>query len=205
MITYKELDQHKKAFIFELDDVLYPERDYLLQVYYLFAHLLEYTEKVPPADDLTAFFKKTYTHYGAEGIFQRAAETFGIDDKYLKQFNRLHVEAKLPLPLLLFGEVEALLKAIISHKKQVFILTKGNPLMQLNKIKQITWGELAQAIKIYFYDELIIQGYQQPLQHVLLENNIPLTDVLAFGTTNTLKEHELMHEIDYLAVHTLFR
>jgi hypothetical protein len=34
----------KKAFVFELDNVLYPEKDYFFQIYYLFANLLEYTE-----------------------------------------------------------------------------------------------------------------------------------------------------------------
>ncbi|GAA4788125.1 hypothetical protein GCM10023231_15380 [Olivibacter ginsenosidimutans] len=200
ILTYKELDSHKKAFIFELDDVLYPERDYLLQVYYLFAHLLEYTETVPPAEDLVAFFQKAYTYHGAAGIFDRAADAFGIDANYRAQFNRLHVQAKLPLPLLLFGEVENLLKAIVSAGKRVFILTKGNPLMQLNKLKQLAWGELAKAIKTYFYDELVIQGYQQPLIPILQENHLELADVLLFGKEDTIKDTDLEHQVDYLPI-----
>ena len=44
MFTYTDIDARKKAFVFELDNVLYPEKDYLLQVYYLFASFLEYSE-----------------------------------------------------------------------------------------------------------------------------------------------------------------
>ena len=35
--SYNDVDPRKKAFIFELDNVLYPEKDYIYQVYYLFA------------------------------------------------------------------------------------------------------------------------------------------------------------------------
>ena len=56
MLNYTNIPASKKAFIFELDNVLYPEKDYLLQVYYLFASFLEYTEAFPPAADLTEFF-----------------------------------------------------------------------------------------------------------------------------------------------------
>ena len=38
MLKYKDLDDRIKAFVFELDDVIYPEKDYLLQVYYLFSN-----------------------------------------------------------------------------------------------------------------------------------------------------------------------
>ena len=41
MIKYSEIDPRKDAFIFELDDVLYPEKDYLYQIYYLFTAFLE--------------------------------------------------------------------------------------------------------------------------------------------------------------------
>lgn len=40
-----ELVKDKQIVIFELDNVLYPEKDYLLQVYYLFAQFIEYSEQ----------------------------------------------------------------------------------------------------------------------------------------------------------------
>lgn len=203
MLTYKDLKPYKKAFIFELDNVLYPERDYLLQVYYLFANLLEYTETVPPAADLTAFFKRAYEHHGPEGIFERAIDAFGIDEKYRENFNRIHVSAKLPLPLLLFNEVEKLLQELLANKKQVFILTKGNPLMQLNKIKQLDWKELGKAVKVYFYDELVLSGHQEPLLHLLQENKLEIPDVLVFGAGDYGRVSRL--GIDYLPVDALLK
>src|SRR5690606_9718193 len=142
MLEYEELNPEKKAFIFELDDVLFPKQDYILQVYYLFANFLEYTETVPPAKDLVEFLKTAYLTHGEAGIFDRAAAVFGIDEKYRENFERLHVSAKLPLRLLLYPASLNLLTAILDDGKTVFILTKGNPLMQLNKLKHIDWHGL---------------------------------------------------------------
>lgn len=203
MLTYKDLDKTKKAFIFELDDVLYPQKDYLLQVYYLFANFLEYTETVPPANELISFFKKAYEHHGAENIFERAAEAFAIDLKYLENFNRVHVNAKLPLKLLLFEEVKELLHQVANDNKDIFVLTKGNPLMQLNKIKQIEWGKLGQKIKAYFYDELFLQGHEQPLTFLLQENDLTLNDVLIFSRPNKYQNEEKEKQIDYISIDLL--
>jgi hypothetical protein len=58
-MNYSHIDKRKKAFIFELDNVLYPEKDYLYQVYYLFAALLEYTEFID-AKKTTDLLVNTY-------------------------------------------------------------------------------------------------------------------------------------------------
>lgn len=202
-VTYKELASSKKAFIFELDNVLYPEKDYLLQVYYLFANLLEYTETIPPAEDLTSFFKKVLEHHGTTDIFQRAVEVFGIDEKYAEQFRRMHVNAKLPLKLLLFPEIKEFIREALLDGKLIFILTKGNPLMQLNKLKQMEWDDLAEHVKIYFYDELILQGYRQPIDYLLQENGLTMEDILVLGAGITHTYGQLEQKADYISVSDL--
>ncbi|HAL81954.1 MAG TPA: haloacid dehalogenase, partial [Mucilaginibacter sp.] len=58
-MKYADIDKRKKAFIFELDNVIYPEKDYLYQVYYIFASLLEYTENFD-AKETTNLMVDTY-------------------------------------------------------------------------------------------------------------------------------------------------
>ena len=89
MLTYNQIDPKKKAFIFELDNVLFPERDYHLQVYYLFAHIIEYLETTPSGNDLTEFMKSVYLHHGPEKVFDRAREAFGLEEKYRQNFEQL--------------------------------------------------------------------------------------------------------------------
>lgn len=182
MINYSDFNPSKKAFIFELDNVLYPEKDYLLQVYYLFANFLEYMETVPPAGDLVAFMQKSYEHQGKEGIFDRAQEVFGIDEKYRENFLRLHREAKLPLKLLLYKEMLDLLQQITVDRKQIFLVTAGNPIQQLNKIRHMEWNGLENYLKVFFTDELEPKPAPGVLFNILKDNSLDASDVVVIGT-----------------------
>ncbi|WP_257658932.1 haloacid dehalogenase [Parapedobacter lycopersici] len=183
MLTYPDIDEGKKAVIFGLDDVLFPKKDYLLQVYYLFAHLLEYMETVPPAKDLTDFLKTAYEHHGESGLFNRAADAFGIDPKYRENFDRLHIAAKLPLKLLLYQPMLDLMQALNGDGKQVFILTPDNPAMQLNKLKHLEWNGLDRSLKVYFQEELKAKRLH-PLHFLLTDNGLHASDAVCIGAGN---------------------
>lgn len=183
MLIHPDLPVEKRAFIFGLDDVLFPKQDYLLQVYYLFAHLLEYTETVPPAKDLTEFLKSAYLHHGEEGLFERAAEVFGIEGKYKDSFDRLHLMAKLPLKLLLYQSIRDTIHAAHAEGKLLFILTGGDPVMQLNKLKHMDWEGLERVVKVYFMQELISQQ-KTPMAYLLAENGLEAPDVLYIHAPN---------------------
>ncbi len=177
MLRHLDIPVEKKALIFGLDDVLFPKKDYLLQVYYLFANLLEYTETVPPAKDLTEFLKSAYMHHGESGLFERAAEVFGINSKYRVHFDRLHLTAKLPLKLWLHKPVSDAMRAAHENGKQLFILTGGNPALQLNKLQHMEWEGLEGVVKVYFADELIDQQ-KEPMAYLLAENGLTAQDIL---------------------------
>ena len=151
-MKYNELDKHKQAFIFELDDVLYPEKDYLYQVYYLFANLLEYTTATD-AKKVTDTLVNIYNEKGKALAFDGLKEKLGIDEKYREKLDKLMLTAKLPLKLLLYKEMLTFLQDIVIDRKQLFIVTNGNPLMQLNKIKQTEWHGLEKYLKVYFAEE----------------------------------------------------
>lgn len=69
----------KQAVIFELDNVLFPEKDYLLQVYYLFAQFIEYTEQ-KNAQPIINFMQAEYENNGTDVLFEKTAKQFGIDE-----------------------------------------------------------------------------------------------------------------------------
>ncbi len=108
-MNYRDIDMRKTAFIFELDDVLYPEKDYLYQVYYLFASLLEYTELID-AKETTNLLINTYISEGKDCVFDRVKERFNINEKHRQNLNNLLINAKLPLKLLLYKKMLSLPK-----------------------------------------------------------------------------------------------
>ncbi|TCK84851.1 HAD family hydrolase [Albibacterium bauzanense] len=200
MLSYSDIDTNKNVFIFELDDVLYPQQDYILQVYYLFANFLEYTESFPPAAELTEFLKKSYLQHGSEGVFKKASAVFGIDTKYEENFNRLHSSAQLPLKLLLYPSVLELLKSLFSDQKSVYIFTKGNPLIQLNKLKHLDWQGLDRKLKVYFYDELKLLPDIDPLDYIINENGLKASEVVLIGRVESDRREGEQRGISYLNV-----
>ncbi|MCA5006190.1 HAD family hydrolase [Sphingobacterium bovistauri] len=158
LLKADDLDLSKEVFAFELDDVLFPRQDYLLQVYYLFGSFYEFTEGTVKANDLALFMKKIYLVHGEDKVFDAAKEVFGIEEKYRENLERLQANAQIPLRLEIFSEMKSLLKQIFEKGKHVTILTKGNPIEQLNKLKFIDWGELDRyknSVRIYFVDEIL--------------------------------------------------
>ncbi len=200
MLTYADFPVTKKAFVFELDNVLYPEKDYLLQVYYLFANFIEYVETVPSAAEVTNFLKTAYEHHGTEGIFDRVKETFGLDEKYRENFYRLHKTAKLPLKLLLFQNVLKLLQDIVIDRKQLFIVTNGDPEQQLNKMKQLEWNGLEQFLIPYFAHELKPKPETDVFVHILEKHHLYRRDITIIGNSTIDEEFALAAGVDYVQV-----
>jgi HAD superfamily hydrolase (TIGR01509 family) len=198
-MNYTDIDKRKRAFIFELDNVLYPEKDYLFQVYYLFANLIEYTE-LYDAKAMLGLMTSTYEHEGKEFVFDRIQEKFKIDEKYRQSFNSQMQTAKLPLKLLLYKNMLELLQEIVVDRKQIFILTNGNPQQQLNKIKQTEWHGLEQYLTCYFADEILAKPEPDAIHHILKEHGLQRRDVIMIENSATDQLSAQACGIDYLNV-----
>jgi len=183
-MTYTDIDRRKNAFIFELDDVLYPEKDYLFQVYYLFASLLEYAELID-AKETTELMVNTYKEEGKEVVFDRLKEKLNVDEKYRSNLNHLLVTAKLPLKLLLYKNMLNLLQEIVIDRKKVFIVTNGDPDQQLNKIKQTEWHGLEQYLIAYFADETIPKPEPDVIDLLLNDHNLQRREILIIENSET--------------------
>lgn len=200
MLTYKDLDPSKKAFIFGLDNVLYPEQDYLLQVYYLFANFIEFTEGFPSASDLTEFCKNSYLHHGDEGIFDRIKQAFGIEEKYRENFTRLYKTARLPLKLILYPNVISLLQDIIVDRKAIIILTNGMPEIQINKIMQTEWNGLEKYLKVYYVQEIVPKLASNPITYILEKEDLQNHDVSIINCEESDKEFTQSTDIECLNI-----
>ena len=176
-MNYKDIDKRKSAFIFELDDVLYPKKDYLYQVYYLFANLLEYTELVD-ARQTTKLMTDTYVTEGEQFVFDRVAEKFKIAEKYRTNFDNLLITAKLPLKLLLYQNMLTLLQEIVVDRKKLFIVTNGNVEQQVNKIKQIEWNGLEKYLTCYFAEETTPKPEPDVIHLLMQDHGLQRRDII---------------------------
>jgi len=176
-MKYSDIDSRKTAFIFELDNVLYPEKDYLFQVYYLFASLLEYTELID-AKQTTNILTNAYINEGKDFVFDRLKKELNISEKFRYNLDNLLLTAKLPLKLLLYSNMLTLLQDIVVDRKKIFIVTNGNPEQQLNKIKQTEWHGLEKYLTCYFAEETMAKPEPDVIDQLLKEHNLQRRDVM---------------------------
>ncbi|MDB5144339.1 MAG: haloacid dehalogenase [Mucilaginibacter sp.] len=187
MIKYSDIGSRKEAFIFELDDVLYPEKDYLYQVYYLFASFLEYTELVD-LQEATSFMINTYSLEGKGVVFDRLKQKFKLDEKYTYNFNHLNLKAKLPAKLLLYQDMLNLMQEIVIDRKQLFILTNGDPEQQLNKIKQTEWHGLEPYLTCYFANETAPKPETDSIDLLIKNHKLQRRNILMIGNSDIDRE-----------------
>ncbi|WP_158800527.1 haloacid dehalogenase [Pedobacter sp. L105] len=195
-MKYQQYTDNSKAFIFELDDVIYPEKDYLLQVYYLFAQFIEYTEQID-GPEIVSFMGEIYAKEGTEGIYERTAAQFGLGEKYRVNFDLLHRNAKLPLKLLLFAPVLSLMQEVKAAGKPLFLLADGDPAIQLNKIRQIEWNGLELYLKVYFLAETATRSVAETIELIGIQYDLREEELLLVGLNKPIVNPEYATDVNF--------
>lgn len=194
--------EQSDSFIFEFDNVLYPEKDFILQVYYLFAHFIEYSEQLP-ANELLDYMKAEFEENGLNEVFIKTITKWNIPEKYSLNFQLLLSNAKLPLKLELYPAMLKNLKRIITSDKQVFLLVKGDPAAQLNKIKQTDWQEIANNLVVYFHEEVANNKLDLGLSTILSSHRLnPERTVFVTNNENDSEAAKIVG-VKYLNVNKL--
>ncbi|WP_461452018.1 HAD family hydrolase [Mucilaginibacter sp.] len=182
-MKYTDIDTRKTAFIFELDNVLYPEKDYLFQVYYLFAGYLEYLDLID-ATEATNLMVETFNKQGKDAVFAAVQKKYGLNDNYHLHFNFLMDTANVPLKLLLYQNMLELMQDIVVDRKKLFIVTNGNPAQQLNKIKHTEWHGLEQFLICYFACEILPKPEPDIVNKILADHHLNRRDIFMVGNTD---------------------
>ncbi|WP_432712240.1 haloacid dehalogenase [Pedobacter sp.] len=179
-MTAEKIIEDHDVFVFDFEGVLYPEKDFLLQIYYLFGQFVEYSEQLDAAAILK-YMQQVYLEEGHEGIFEKTAGHFGIDEKYKLNFDLLQRNVRLPLKLLIYDHCLAFLKAIVAAQKPVFLLVSGNPEAQLNKIRQVEWLGLEQYLTVYFTEEIETATGDHGMSYLIENHQLKGKKVLLAG------------------------
>lgn len=183
-VTYSDTDPRKKAYIFELDNVLFPAKDYYYQIYYLFANLLEYTE-LNNAANTTELMIDTYNDRGEGAVYDELVARLNVDEKYRSKLEIMLLTARLPLKLLLYSNMLTFIQEAVTDRKKIFIVTNGSPQMQLNKIRQVEWHGLQPYLTCYFAEETLPKPEPDVLHLLMKEHNLERRDLLMITGSET--------------------
>lgn len=195
-MDFKEILKTKKAIFVELDDVLFPEKDYDLQVFYLFAQFVELTEQIS-AKPIIEFLQQQYELCGGEDVFDKLIQKFDFLAKYQVHFNRLFKTARLPLKLFMYQNMLSFLTLAVDNKAQVFLVTEGDPQIQLNKIKQLDWGGLGENVRLFFADELG-QSELEVVAELMIKNDLSEQDILFLCKNKIVNQQSNLLNLPYI-------
>lgn len=195
----EQLLKDKQAFVFELDNVIYPEKDYLLQVYYLFAQFIEYGEQLD-ASGIVKYMQEQYLADGPENLFEKTAAEFKIPEKYKVNYDLVMQNAKLPLKLLIYNKVLTYLQEIVAAGKQVFLFVDGDSLMQLNKIRQVEWNGLEKNLIVYFSEESEPKPSTKGIEMILERHTLKPEQMVMIGNETADQECAAKAKMEYLPV-----
>ena len=176
-------DKNYKALVLDLDNTIYPEKDYLFQVYYLIGQFVEFQEGVS-REQVTQFLVNEFLANGRDHIFDKMIAHFELPETYLENCFRLLRTAKIPLPLLIFEDMLIRLQEASEVGLQLFVLTNGHPEQQLNKIKHLEWHGLDQHIKCYFCNEIAPKPAPDAMLKLLADHQLLPSEVLFLGDAN---------------------
>lgn len=179
-MLFDQLIERKKAFVFDLDNTLYPEKDYLFQVYYMVGQFIEYHETYDH-QIITKYLIDEFEKNGRAHIFDKLIQQFNLKEEYVENCIRLLRTARLPLKLLLFKEAEWMLHELVAKGKELFILTNGHPEQQYNKVTQIEWNGLHKHVRCYFANEIVPKPEPDGLFKIMEEHQLKAEDLVFIG------------------------
>lgn len=195
--------KNRKAILLDVDDVMYPAQDYLIQVYYLFANLVEFAEGRPIGLPLATFMKTHYLAKGEEELLSKAQEAFGFSDQFAPQLDRLLHQAQLPLPLMIYPALKNWLMKQVEGDIAIFVYTDQDPALQLNKLKHIEWPALlAKKLQVYFEKELMFRNLD-PINYICDQHQLSKSEMLFIGSGKHLPQGILQSGIDEVAINAL--
>ena len=89
------------------------------------------------------------------------------------------------------------LHELVVNKISINIVTSGNPLQQLNKIKQIEWNGLENYLTVFFANELN-QPKAEIFNNILISNNLSVKETLVVGANNFDEEQSKLINLPYI-------
>ena len=193
--------QNYDTIIFDLDDTLYPEIDYLTPAFKAISEAIG-AEYAVNATEVASFLIKTFEKEGRSMLFNKCFNHFlkskskteneqnteGVEfeDMPIAKYLNILRTVKISQKIALFPYVYDLIPKLLAEKKQIFVLTNGNPKQQRNKIAHLDWQNLDTQITFVFANEFAPKPSQKVFSDFLEPNfHLKTKKTLFIGDSET--------------------
>ena len=171
-------------YIFDLDDTLYSEIDYLSKMYENMGKLVQ-TETGLDSNKFTQKLIERFLTEGRTNLLNWAASTFELNQEFwIPKF--LEVMRTSDAEELRLRQIPKTVLTVLKERgKNVLILTNGNVAQQKNKIKALTEIQhLVQYEKIYFANEFEPKPSRRSFDVMLSNNHVGKGKGIMVGDSN---------------------
>lgn len=192
--------QNFSLYIFDLDNTIYKEEDYLFQAYKAIA--AKFAEILPDQskNELFRILKDLYLKEGREKLFDKFLKIVCLDNSYLPDCLKILRSFVPEKPIEINKKVKKVLTSLKRLGKSVFILTNGNIVQQKNKIKHIRWDGLDKQIGFVFANEIEPKPSPAGVFHILKITGIQVEKTILIGDSDIDQACAQNSGIQYLDV-----
>jgi len=153
-------------YIFDLDNTIYNEEDYLLQAYAAICDRFGNKADSPDKEDLLKILLDIYRKEGTGKLFDKFLKKAGIDQIFIVECLEILRTFHPPEKISMFRKTEDILNILIKNKMKIFVLTNGNPVQQRNKIRYISWKGKDKNITFIFANEIEAKPSPAGIRHI---------------------------------------
>jgi HAD superfamily hydrolase (TIGR01549 family) len=187
-------------FIFDLDNTIYNEEDYLFQAYKAISQKLEEFTNRHNKNDLFVLIMDIYRKKGREKLFDKFLAGSGLDSGYLPVCLKILRTFNPDKQIEINPKMEKILWSLLEKQKQIFVLTNGNPDQQRNKIRNIQWKGIDEKITFIFANEIEPKPSPEGIRHILKLTGIEKDKTILIGDSEVDLECASRGEIRFVSI-----
>jgi HAD superfamily hydrolase (TIGR01549 family) len=168
-------------YVFDLDNTIYKEEDYLFEAYKNIAASI--VTKLPNLNEEVLYLTllKLYESEGRTRLFNKFLTPFDPEEHFLQDCLHILRSFRPEGKYAIFPEIKPILSELIFRKKIVYILTNGNPEQQRNKINNIQWEGLDRSMSFLFADELEPKPSPAGVEYILKNTGVDKNHTIMIG------------------------
>lgn len=174
-----------KAIIFDLDNTLYQETEFLFSAYKAIG---KFIAKTSGKDHkiYEAFLRNRFNNSGRKYLFDALLEKFNLQNMVLIE-EMLEILHNHIVPLTLKKEPVEIINMLIKKNKLIFILTNGNKQQQQNKINGLKIPILFPQINIIYANDYEPKPSPFCINYIRKQYRLEPSEIILIGDSETDK------------------
>jgi len=192
--------QGLSLFIFDLDNTIYNEEEYLFQAYNAICNRFVAPENGHDKKSLLKLIMKIYRQEGRDKLFDKFLSASGLGLSNLPECLKILRSFDPGKQIPLFPKTEKILKYLIEQDKKIFVLTNGNPAQQKNKIRSLLWNNLDNKISFILANEIEPKPSPAGIFHILKITGIEKEKTLFVGDSPVDRECASVGGIQFINI-----